>query len=171
MEIYSWLLQISASATQLTTTTRSVNDYLFVGYVITAFLNKDGRYLAAFFFSSMLFTLNWFDFLQEYQLYIITFIVYSYILTKEQMLKTSVACVIMLYIILVFAFDALFYGVGGLNGQSKTIVWENIEYIATFAHTILILSLIEFRRIYKHIGSVVSFIISYAVTMRYFVRV
>ena len=158
MGVYEWFLLTNENATALVTV-KNENDAIFLAYLVLSLLNKESRYLAAFFVSTLLFSLNIFDFLLEYQLYLITFILYSYTVISERRLKTAIGCVIMLYILIIFTLDAYFYGVGGINGESQTMVYNNIGYIAVFSHTVIICTLVDHRRIWKglrYITNIVS---------------
>jgi hypothetical protein len=156
MDIFEWLLLISgneAQAAQLLKQLRSVNDFLFILYILASLVIRQPVYLLAYFFSMMLFNLALFDPLQEYQLYLITFCLYSYVFQTCPTDKSKIGCSIILIITVFFALDALFYGVNGFYGERKTFIWQNIEYIALFAHIFFIYTLVPFRRIRNSLRS------------------
>jgi hypothetical protein len=133
---------------------------LFALYALTGLLNKKPQLTAAFFISCLIFECSFFDIFSEAQLYLLTFVTYTYVMTCNVFsVKTKLACVIMCLITLLFAYDAAFYGVNGFYGESKTFVWHNIERFAVCCHTIIILSVINFKRIYNNIKSFCSSII------------
>ncbi len=163
MDIYKWFLQTNASELALNLSlSLSLNSLLFLAYVLISVVIKRAAYLAAFFMSCMLFEMRFFDPLSEASLYLITFAIYSYVIFVMPCKRVvTIACVIMLFLSITLAYDAYFYGLNGYYGASETYVYQNIEYLALYAHTILICSLIDIKRIRNNlrsfIGSVRSF--------------
>jgi len=152
MDIFQWLLQANESAAVVRN--NSINTELLLAYLITSLLIRKPQLLAAFFISCLFFECSFFDRFSEAQLYLLTFIVYTYVISCNVFsVKTKLACVIMCLITLLFAYDAAFYGVNGFYGESKTFIWHNIERFAVCCHTIIILSFIDIRRIYNNIKS------------------
>ncbi len=149
MDIYKWFLQTNASELALNLSlSLSLNSLLFLAYVLISVVIKRAAYLAAFFMSCMLFEMRFFDPLSEASLYLITFAIYSYVIFVMPCKRVvTIACVIMLFLSITLAYDAYFYGLNGYYGASETYVYNNIEYLALYAHIILISSLIPFRRI------------------------
>ena len=102
----------------------------------------------AFFMSCLLFEWSLFDSFSEAQLYLITFLIYSYVIPCNVFtMRTKVACAIMCFLCLLFAYDAAFFGVGGLYEERETFVYNNIEHFFICSHCIIICSLINFKRI------------------------
>jgi len=156
MEILEWLELLSANA-------RSSNwlaNALFILYVIVSILIKKSRYVVAFFLSVFIVECSLFDLMQEYQLYLTSFIVYSYIYSYAVNAKTKMACVIMCLLDLILSYDAYKYGIGGAHGESETILYENIEYLAFSAHIIIIISLVRLGRILDNIRSLFRYVFS-----------
>ena len=120
-------------------------------YAITSIMIKKSRYLLAFFFSDFIFACSIFDGLQEYQVYLTDFIVYSYLYSYANSKKVKNACGIICLLDLVLVNNALKYGVGGTHGASETLIYQSIEYLAFYVNIILIVSLIPFGRIYNGI--------------------
>ena len=147
MELLEWLQVASASASK---NSGSI-DIMFMLYVVISILIKRSRFLLAFFFSDMLIACSLFDSLQEYQTYLTSFIVYSYVLSHCVNKKTKIACGIMCLLDLTLALDAFFYGVGGIHGERQTVIYQNIEYLAFYANLIIVISLLPLRRIHDHI--------------------
>lgn len=157
MEILSWLSLESASVSSYT----GVEDLLFILYVLVSILIKKSRYLLAFSFSMLLVCCSLFDDLQEYQLYLTSFIVYSYMCSHTVNAKTKMACGIMCLLDLILSYDAYKYGIGGTHGESETILYKSIEYLAFSAHIIIIISLVrvgrildDIRRLFRYVFSV-----------------
>jgi hypothetical protein len=121
-------------------------------YLIVFALTKKSRYLLAFFFSDFLLACFMFDGLQEYQIYLTDFIVYSYVSYYAHTLKVKNACGIMCLLDLILINDALKYGVNGTHGELKTVIYQNIEYLAFSANLLIISSLLPFGRIYDSIS-------------------
>lgn len=150
MEILEWLHLLSASV-KLTQLSLSAVNNLFIAYVIVSIFIKKSRYLMAFCLCVAITSLKGFEFVLEYQLYLTSFIVYSYVTIKASAKKTKISCVIMCILSLILAHDAYKYGVNGTHGARETAIYKNIEYLATYANIIIILSLVSFRRIYNGI--------------------
>jgi len=156
MEFLEWLQVASASASK---NGGSIN-ITFMLYVAISILIKKSRYLLAFFFSDLLIACSIFDYLQEHQIYLTSFIVYSYIATQDIPKKTKMACVIMCILDLTLANDAFKYGIGGTHGTSETLIYQNIEYLAFYANLIIIISLVPFGRIYDCICRLLDYAFS-----------
>jgi hypothetical protein len=147
MEVLEWLELLSANARS----SNGLANALFILYVITSVLIKRSRYLLAFFFSIFIVECSVFDRIEEYQIYLTVFIVYSYVCLHSVNTKTKITCGIMCLLDLLLAYDALYYGVSGLHGERKTVIYQNIEYFAFLAHILIIISLVHFRRILNDI--------------------
>ena len=152
MDIFLWLIQVfqptSVSELVSQNPNQSVNSLLFIAYALISVVIKRAAYMAAFFMSCMLFEMRFFDPLSEASLYLITFAIYSYVIFVMPCNKVvTIACAIMLALSMTLAYDAYFYGLNGHYGASETYVYQNIEYLALYAHIIVIGSLIPFRRI------------------------
>ena len=124
---------------------------LYILYAIISILIKKSRYLLAFFFSDFVMACSIFDVLQEYQIYLIDFIVWSYIYPCAPNKKVKNACGIICLLDLILVNNAFLYGVGGTHGASETLIYQNIEYLAFYVNLIVILSLVPFSRIYNGI--------------------
>ncbi len=159
MSDLTWLVLIGENAkiqTSLLSSLNSLslkpNSLFIVAYAVLVLLTKRSLPLAAFFMSVLLFELSLFDEVKEYQLYLMTFVVYSCVITQHYMLfKQKIACGILLILSLLFAYDSLFYGVGGYYGEYKTLVWRNIPNLSVCAHILFITSFIDARRINNNI--------------------
>jgi len=158
MEILEWLHLLSVNA-NLTDQSLSAVNNLFIAYVVVSIFIKKSRYLMAFCLCVITASFNGFDFLSEYQIYLTSFVVYSYIALQAKAKKTRIACVIMCILGLILANDAFNYGVNSINGTRETAIYQNIEYLSIYANLIIILSLISFRRIYDYICRVLDTII------------
>ena len=149
MSILEWfpLLNESALAQNLSHS-QNPSSYLLLAYFLVSVVIKRAAYMAAFFMSCMLFEMRFFDPLSEASLYLITFAIYSYVIFVMPCKRVvTAACVIMLLLSITLAYDAYFYGLNGYYGASKTYVYNNVEYLALYAHIILISSLVPFKRI------------------------
>jgi len=144
MEVLEWLQVASVSASK---NSGSI-DLTFMLYVVASMLIKKSRYLLAFFFSDLLIACSIFDGLQEYQIYLTCFIVYSYVSCYAHTLKVKSACGIMCLLDLILMYDALKYGINGTHGELETVIYQSIEYLAFSAHLIIISALLPFGRIY-----------------------
>lgn len=144
MEILEWLGLLSANVKS----SNNLAGALFILYIIVSIAVKKSRYLLAFSLSIFIFELSLFDGLQEHQIYLTCFIVYSYVSYYAHTLKVKSACGIMCLLDLILMYDALKYGVNGTHGELKTVIYQNIEYLAFSANLLIISSLLPLGRIY-----------------------
>ena len=126
----------------------NLNSLLLVCYFMVSVLTKRAVFMAAFFMSCLLFDMSAFDQLSESQLYCLTFAIYSYVIFCNGLtFLTKASCGIILVSCIASGYDAYFYGINGVYGASETFVYNNIEYLALYAHIVLICTLIPYRRI------------------------
>jgi hypothetical protein len=155
MDLFQCLLQASESG--LVVKLKSNNTELFFAYAIASILIKRPQLLAAFFMGCLLFEWSLFDHFSEAQLYLIGFLIYSYVIPCNVFtMRTKAACVIMCFLCLLFAYDAAFYGVNGFYGESETVIYNNIEYLFTCCHCLIIYTLINFKAIRNNIRIIVD---------------
>jgi len=155
MSILEWFPLLSVS--ELVQNPRNSNTVLFLVYFLLSLSTKRPSLLAAFFLSSMLFECTLFNPLSEASLYLLTFAIYSYVITcKSLTLKSRLACGILLILSITLAYDAYFYGIDGRYGEAETIIYNNIEHLALCAHCLLIGSFIPFTRIRNNILSFID---------------
>ena len=149
MSILEWfpLLNESALAQNLSHS-QNPSSYLLLAYFLVSVVIKRAAYLAAFFMSCLLFEMRLFDPLSESSLYLLTFAIYSYVVSCNALtLKQRIACGIILILSITLAYDAYHYGTDGIYGTHETILYRNIEHLALYAHLIFIGSLIPYRRV------------------------
>ena len=172
MDLSQWLITsqaISESELVLQSLNLNVNSILFTSYLLVSVLIKRAVFITAFFSSCLLFDAAIFDLLSESQLYAITFAIYSYVIfCKSLTLITKAACGIIIVICVLLGYDAYFYGIGGIYGARETFVYNNIEYIALYAHIILISTLIPYGRIRDGFGRFISSILLLSRNSAYF---
>lgn len=159
MEILEWLHLLSANV-NLTAQSQSAVNSLFIAYLAVAIFMKKSRYLLAFCFCVIVSGVKGFGFLSEYQIYLTSFVVYSYMALQDTAKKTKIACVIMCVLALVLTLDAFKYGINGIHGPRETGIYKNIEYLSLCANIIIILTLISFRRIYNCICCLLDYAFS-----------
>lgn len=146
MSILEWFPLLNASV--LEQNQLSVNSYLLLAYLIVCVIIKKPSFMLAFFMSCMLFEMELFDKLSEASLYALTFSIYSYaIFVIPCNNKVTIACGIILALTIIFGVDAYFYGIKGIYGAHETVIYNNIERLALYAHIILISALTPYRRI------------------------
>ena len=134
-----------------------ITNGIMLSYLILSILIKRSSFLVAFFMSCTILELSFFDPLSEASLYLLTFTIYSYvILDKSLILKQRLACGILLILSLLLAYDAYFYGLGGLYGAHETVIYNNIEHLALCGHILFICSFIPFARIRDDILSFID---------------
>lgn len=142
---------------------------LTVIYLVLALMINRPSLLVAYFLSEMLFQLSIFDVLPEWHLYAIEFIIYTYIFTSLETIKSKYACSIIISTSIYFIFDAYIYGDEGAYGGYETILYKSIESIFTCAHIILIGSLIPIERIRNSLRGFISSISRIALNSDYFI--
>ena len=168
MDVFSWVLQASESA--MVVKAKSSNTELLIIYALLAVFTKKPHLLTAFFMSCLLFECAIFDPLTEAQLYLITFLIYSYVIPCNRFShKTKLACAIMCLLCLLFAYDAAFYGVNGFYGERETFVYNNIEHLFICSHCLIICSFIDIERIRNNLRSFIDGIRSMSANSVYFV--
>ncbi|PHS21799.1 MAG: hypothetical protein COA84_14820 [Robiginitomaculum sp.] len=169
MDIFVWFLQKNASALAVV---QSQNSLVFIAYFILATSIKRASFMAAFFMSCMLFEMELFDPLSEASLYLLTFATYSYVITcKSLTCIQRMGCGTILILSLTLAYDAYFYGLGGVYGEAETVIYNNIEYLALCSHIIFISTLTPYRRIGNSIGRFVDSILLLSRNSAYFMPI
>jgi hypothetical protein len=102
----------------------------------------------AFLLSAMLFNLSLFDKLSESQLYFITLIAYSYVITCNGLTwKSIVSCSIIIIYCVIAGIDAYYFGAGGVYGTHKTMVYNYLPSAALYCNILFISSFINITRI------------------------
>jgi hypothetical protein len=124
---------------------------LFILYFALLFVTRKPQYLLAFFICNFLINAEVTQFLEEYQVYLIVVVMYSYIFYLCKYIINRLGCSIIIFISMLFAVDAFLYGVNGYYGTSNTLIYNNIGSIAFCAHFIFICSFINHRRIYNYL--------------------
>ena len=148
--LHLWQLQsVNVAAEQ------NVNS-LLIAYVILSLIINRPVLLLAYLSSEMLYQLSIFDSLLEWQLFAIECIMYSYVFTTLNTLKSKSACVVIFSIALYFIYDAHKYGATEDYEGYQTILYKNIEYIFTCAHIIFISSFISIERIRNNICNFIN---------------
>ena len=159
--LHLWQLQsVNVAAEQ------NVNS-LLIAYVILSLVINRPVLLLVYLSSEMLYQLSIFDFLLEWQLFAIECIMYSYVFTILNTIKTKSACALIFSIALYFIYDAHKYGATeGYEGY-QTILYNNIEYIFTCAHIIFIGSFVSIGRIRNSLRSFIDSISRIALNSDY----
>jgi len=156
MDIFVWFLQKNASVLAVA---QSANSQVFIAYIFLCVFIKRSVFLLAFFISCALFEFSIFDFLAEYQLYMITFIIYSYVFYECKNKISKIGCSGVILLSIALAHDARYYGVGGVYGEYQTVLYDNIESITLAAHIFFICSLIPYRRLRDNLRRISVFVV------------
>jgi hypothetical protein len=157
IELLEWFQQLNVHDLKLADL-KSESSIFFVYVILGLFIKRPVLPLA---FLSCYILVNgaFFQVIEEYQVYLAVCVIYSYVFEICRTRQSKIACVIILFISMAFAVDALLYGVNGYYGTHQTIIYNNIEYIATCCHIIFISSFISVERILNSlrdfIGSIV----------------
>ena len=140
---------------------------LLIAYVILSLIINRPAIILAYLSSEMLYQLSIFDPLLEWQLFAIECIMYSYVFTTLNTLKSKSACVVIFSIALYFIYDAHKYGATESYEGYQTILYKNIEYIFTCAHIIFIGSFVSIGRIRDGLRSFIDSISRIALNSDY----
>ena len=168
MDLFVWFLQKNAS--ELAQPLLNVSSYLFIVYGIVSLFNRKPSYMAAFFISCMMFEHGFFDGISECSLYLMTFVLYSFLVKFNcESKETDIACMGVCVICLVLAYDSFFYGIDGYYGATETIIYDHIEHISLYAHIFLICTLINFKRVQHCIRGFIVSILYMSRNSAYFV--
>ena len=144
-------------------------------YCALAAATKDVKYILVFLLAECLVIFES-PLLSECEVYMLIFIVWSivterlyksYVIKKTKMI-TVLSCVIICLLSIAYAIDVYLYGVGGIYGESKTYLYENIEYFAAFAHAFFISTFINFTRARTHISNFIRSVCSISRYSYYF---
>ncbi len=172
-------VSVKSMKKMMTETMTSLNDLsihdtslLIIAYTVLALSTKRSLPLAAFFMSVLLIELALFDMVKGYQLYLMVFVIYSYVITRDYMLfKQRFACGIILILTVIFSYDSFMYGVGGYFGECKTIIWHNIPNLAICAHILFIASFIDARRINNNVRLFIASLVRFSRNYAYIVLI
>ena len=157
MELLEWFQQLNAHDLKLADLKSESS--IFFAYVILGLFIKRPVLPLAFLSCFLLVNVVIFQSIDEYQVYLIVCVIYSYVFEICLTRQSKIACVIILFISMAFAIDALLYGVNGYYGTHQTIIYNNIEYIATCGHIIFISSFISVERILNSLRDFISSIV------------
>lgn len=161
------LLLINLNAHGLHLQSLKSESSIFFIYIILGVITKRSVYPLAFFMCFLLVNASVFQAIKEYQVYLLVMVIYSYVFSDCPTKQSKYACVTICLLSLSLAIDAFLYGTDGYYGTRQTILWENVEYIATCAHLILISSLIPIERIRNDIRNFVNSISRIALNSDY----
>ena len=154
MELLEWFQQLNVHDLKLSGL-KSESSIFFI-YTILGVITKRSVYPLAFFICYLLVNASMFQPVSEWQIYLMMGVIYSYVFKDCPTKQSKYACVTICLISISLAIDAYLYGVNGYYGARQTILWENVEYIATCAHLVLIGSLVPIERIRNNIRSFIT---------------
>ncbi len=172
MSILQWTTSIQLaqeSASELLQNPQNANSELFTAYLVLSLLLKRSSYAMAFFVSCMLFELKIFDILTSCSLYLLTFVIYSYVFTCCENNKSKVACAIILFLSIILAVESALYGAYGYYEAVETFIYNNIEHLSLYAHIVFICSLTPIRRIKNSIRDITYTVLHMSRNSAYFV--
>ena len=133
---------------------QNASSFLFIAYAIAWFINKEGRYIAAFLLDEVLSNLYILDFLSESQYYLMICLIYCalywYIESKNIRLKTIVACGIIILFNVGIGIDA------SINSEIETFLYTYYIYFVVLLHLYLISTLFSWSLIRKGMGDFID---------------
>ncbi len=83
----------------------------------------------------------------EFHIYLLEFVLYSYVYSQCPTRKSASACGILLIISVISTVESAFYGAGGAHGEIKTAYHDIIEYIYIGAHCFFVYSFICYSKL------------------------
>ena len=165
IEIMEWSQLLNAlEQSQLV---RNVNNLIFIGYFILFLISKRAVYFTAFFMCVVLIEADVMQQIEEYEVYLLIAVLYSYIFVTCNTLKSKIGCAIILLLSLTLVVDSFLYGANGYYGQSETFVYRNLESLALFCHLFFINSFIHYGRIQNSLRNFIDSIVRLAVNSDY----
>ncbi len=133
---------------------QNASRFLFIAYAIAWFINKEGRYIAAFLLDEVLSNLSVLDFLSEPEYYLMVAFIYCalywYIESKNIRLKTIVACGIIILFNVGIGIDA------SINSEIETFLYTYYIYFVVLLHLYLISTLFSWSLIRKGMGDFID---------------
>tara|TARA_R110002020_G_scaffold70736_1_gene183446 strand:- start:34 stop:567 length:534 start_codon:yes stop_codon:yes gene_type:complete len=120
---------------------------LILGYAILSILTKKSAFLLAFLLCVFLQGASAMLIVSESVVYLLVFVVYSYILQICLTSKSKTCCGIVLLASFVFYLESALFGLNGIYGTHQTLIYEMSEYISLFAHFFFICSFINIAKI------------------------
>lgn len=133
---------------------------LILGYAVLSILTKKSAFLLAFLLCVFLQSASAMLIISEPVVYLLVFVVYSYILQICLTNKSKWCCGIVLLTSFVFYLESALFGLNGIYGIHQTLIYAISEYISLFAHLFFICSFIDFAKIRNSlrdfIGSIAS---------------
>ena len=157
MELMQWLQLLNDQESQ-SLLAKNANNIIMIGYVIVYLITKRAEYFSAFFICVMLVGSGVAQSTSEVNMYLIVFVLYSYVFKICKTGKSKLGCVTILSLSLTLAVESFFYGENGYNGTYSTIIYSNIEYLALFAHIFFISTLVSYSRIRDSLRDLASYV-------------
>jgi hypothetical protein len=149
MELFEWFQALNVNGLSLTDLKREGS--ILSAYVILSLFLRKSVFLLAFFMCFLLVNAKAAQAIQEYQVYMITIVIYSYVYQHCKTMFSKYSCVTIMFLSLIFAVDAFLYGANGYYGEDTTLVYQSIGNLALLAHTVFICSLINYKRVQHHL--------------------
>ena len=134
----------------------SILSSLLIGYIVLSILTKKSAFLLAFLLCVFLQSASVMLAISEAVVYLLVFLVYSYVYNECYTVKSKVSCVTIMALSLVFYFDSVFFGVNGIYGTDQTVIYQITEYLSLFAHIFFICSFINLSKIRHYIRNFIS---------------
>ena len=168
MELLEWFQQLNAH--ELSPADLKSESSIFFAYVVLGLFIRKPVLPLAFLLCYILVNAKALQSLEEYHVYLTVLVIYSYVFNECPDDKSKLACVTICLLSFLFAIDAFLYGVNGYHGEYQTLIWQNIEYLATCAHIVFISTLLPIERIWNCIRGFIASISSNARNSAYLLR-
>jgi len=134
----------------------SILSSLIIGYAVLSILTKKSAFLLAFLLCVFLQSATIMLIVSESVVYLLVFIVYSYVFQICLTSKTKLCCVTILLLSLIMYIDAALFGIDGIYGENQTIIYEMGDHLSLLAHFFFICSFINTAKIRDYLRYITS---------------
>tara|TARA_R110002020_G_scaffold217742_3_gene425519 strand:+ start:581 stop:1126 length:546 start_codon:yes stop_codon:yes gene_type:complete len=129
---------------------------LIIGYTVLSILTKRSAFLLAFLLCVFLQSATIMLIVSESVVYLLVFVVYSYVFQICRTSKSKISCVTILLLSLILYIDTALFGIDGIYGESQTIIYEMGDYLSLLAHFFFICSFINTAKIRDYLCGITS---------------
>lgn len=143
----TWVQHLSAKKILIA---KNANNILFIAYLLVYFFTRKSCFLVAFFLCVLFADTVISDSFSNSQYYLVMALIYSilywYLSSKKEKLKTICCCGIMLLFQIIMIADAILFP------YVETFVWTNYAFFVVSIHVAIICSLFRWSRIRSSLG-------------------
>ena len=148
--------QINQSQSQSLSLSVNILSSIFIGYTVLSILTKKSAFLLAFLLCVFLQGASAMLIVSESVVYLLVFVVYSYVFQICRTSKSKLCCVTILLLSLILYIDTALFGIDGIYGENQTIIYTYGDYFSLLAHFFFICSFINTAKIRDYLRSFTS---------------